>query len=47
MISGLYEPTDAECEWESDDEKVDELSAALKKKAQLDANGEAQNKTDE
>jgi nucleosome assembly protein 1-like 1 len=32
VISGLYEPTDVECEWESD-EKEEDLSADMKNKA--------------
>ncbi|XP_069679426.1 nucleosome assembly protein 1-like 1 [Periplaneta americana] len=36
VISGLYEPTDLECEWESDDEKEEELRADMKNKVKIE-----------
>ena len=36
VISGQYEPNDVECEWESDDEKDDELSADMKNKVKIE-----------
>ncbi|XP_049790912.1 nucleosome assembly protein 1-like 1 [Schistocerca nitens] len=46
VISGLYEPTEAECEWESDDEKIDEVSDALKKKVKIDGGDSEGDKND-
>jgi len=36
VISGLYEPTDSECVWGSDDEKDEELSADMKNKVKIE-----------
>jgi len=36
VISGLYEPTDPECVWGSDDEKDEELSADMKNKVKIE-----------
>jgi nucleosome assembly protein 1-like 1 len=36
IVSGLYEPTDLECEWESDDEKEEKLSADMKNKVKIE-----------
>jgi nucleosome assembly protein 1-like 1 len=36
VISGLYEPTDVECEWESDDDKEEDLSADMKNKVRIE-----------
>ncbi|PSN38990.1 Nucleosome assembly protein 1-like 4 [Blattella germanica] len=36
VISGQYEPNDVECEWESDEEKEDELSADMKNKVKIE-----------
>lgn len=46
VISGKYEPNDLECEWESDDDKEDELSADVKNKVKIeevDANKKQEN----
>jgi hypothetical protein len=32
----VYEPTDLECEWKSDDEKEEDLSAGMKNKLSIE-----------
>ncbi|KDR23730.1 Nucleosome assembly protein 1-like 4 [Zootermopsis nevadensis] len=36
IISGLYEPTDLECEWDSGDEKEEQLSSDMKNKVKIE-----------
>ncbi|XP_063233154.1 nucleosome assembly protein 1-like 1 [Bacillus rossius redtenbacheri] len=36
IVSGSYEPTEEECDWESDQEKDDELCSELKDKAKIE-----------
>ncbi|KAJ9592495.1 hypothetical protein L9F63_015911, partial [Diploptera punctata] len=36
VISGVYEPTEVECDWESDDEKEAEISADMKNKMKIE-----------
>jgi hypothetical protein len=35
----VYEPTDLECEWESDGEKEEDLSADMKSKVRIEEVG--------
>ncbi|XP_064169158.1 nucleosome assembly protein 1-like 4 isoform X2 [Anguilla rostrata] len=41
VVSGAVEPTDEECEWQSDREDEEELAEELKKKATVEENKEA------
>ncbi|XP_061077572.1 nucleosome assembly protein 1-like 4 isoform X1 [Conger conger] len=41
VVSGAVEPTDEECEWQSDREDEEELSEELQKKATMEENKEA------
>lgn len=45
IISGVYEPTDEECVWESDDED-EGLSSELKNKVKIDIKDESEIKKD-
>jgi nucleosome assembly protein 1-like 1 len=47
VISGLYEPTDLECEWDSGDEKEEQLNSDVKNKLKIEEVDTAKNQENE
>jgi len=47
VISGLYEPTDLECKWDSGDEKEQQLNSDVKNKLEIEEVDTAKNQDNE